>query len=155
MFLVVFYHSKLVWFEINSVWFGNYYLSNSYARGYKKEAEKRPAPFLFNAWGFYFLVFLVFTSFRYFLSEILRFTIWLADTVSMEHANEIFSNGKYRIENESIAWTVGEFTLWTSEMFSQENIKWMRYYLRYRNHRCFRSVFNCGECTLYTNEMFS
>ena len=38
-----------------------------------------------------------------FPTEILRSTIRLADTVSMEHANEIFSNGKYRIENESIA----------------------------------------------------
>ena len=80
--------------------------------------EAEMPPFLFNAWGFYFLVFLVFTSFRYFLSEILRFTIRLADTVSMEHANEIFSNGKYRIENESIAWTVGEFATQTNEMFS-------------------------------------
>ena len=44
--------------------------------------------------------------------------IRLADTVSMEHANEIFSNGKYRIENESIAWTVGEFATQTNEMFT-------------------------------------
>ena len=34
--------------------------------------------------------------------ELLEMWFWLADTVSMEHANEIFSNGKYRVENKTV-----------------------------------------------------
>ncbi|MBR2317810.1 MAG: hypothetical protein IKA37_07520 [Spirochaetales bacterium] len=45
------------------------------------------------------LSFSIYGTHRYirsvFPAEILCSTIWLADTVSMEHANEIFSNGKY------------------------------------------------------------